>query len=268
VVGLNITSTLSGATASRNSSGNLVLTANTAGIPFTTPSFSTTNISSVSDQTITSNEIQANVQEVVASPEVLEEKIFSLENTAVVEAGDKYALNIDGKNISYTVKTTGSTGIWGTNVTNSEAKQKEDEKKSESNDSSQAEEEEQEPVSPWDDTIGIGDQFETYASGIEQSLGSGTRTQSRQGFHFYLDSKTSYPDGVEPGGNFPADSYIKVMTRNMFSASYYKDGKIDINFVKSDIERAPNHHTGSCPSGSATNKRTLACEVGIFGFFG
>ena len=141
---------------------------------------------------------------------------------------------------TYTVKTTGSTGIWGTNVTNSEAKQKEDEKKSESNDSSQAEEEKQEPVSPWDDTIGIGDQFETYASGIEQSLGSGTRTQSRQGFHFYLDSKTSYPDGVEPGGNFPADSYIKVMTRNMFSASYYKDGKIDINFVKSDIERAAN----------------------------
>ncbi len=26
----------------------------------------------------------------------------------------------------------------------------------------------------------------------------------------------------------------------MFSASYYKDGKIDINFVKSDIERAAN----------------------------
>lgn len=93
VVGLNVTSTLSGATASRNSLGTLVLTANTAGVPFTTPSFSTTNISSVNDQTITSNQIQANVQEVVASPEVLEEKVFSLQNTAVVEAGDKYALN-------------------------------------------------------------------------------------------------------------------------------------------------------------------------------
>jgi flagellin-like hook-associated protein FlgL len=109
VVGLTVTSTLSGATASRNSSGNLVLTANTAGVPFTPPSFSTTNIPSVNDQVITSNEIQANVQEVVASPEVLEEKVFSLQNTAVVEAGDKYDLNIDGKNISYTVKTTDST---------------------------------------------------------------------------------------------------------------------------------------------------------------
>lgn len=140
---------------------------------------------------------------------------------------------------TYTVKTTGSTGIWGTNVTNSEAKQQEDQKKSESNDSSQAEEE-QEPVSPWDDTIGIQDQFEAYASGIEQSLGSGTRTQSRQGFHFYLDSKTPYPDGVDPRGNFPADSYIKVMTKNVFSSSYYKDGKIDVSSVKSDIKSAAN----------------------------
>lgn len=141
---------------------------------------------------------------------------------------------------TYTVKTTGSTGIWGTNVTNSEAKQKEDEKKSESNDSSQAEKEKQEPVSPWDDTISIGDQFETYASGIEQSLGSCTRTQSRQGFHFYLDSKTSYPDGVDPRGNFLADSYIKVMTRNVFLPKYSTDGKIKVESFKNALIKDAN----------------------------
>jgi flagellin len=109
IPGLSVTSTLNGATASRNSSGNLVLTANTAGVPFTPPTYSSTNIISVNDQVITSNQIQPNVQEVIAKPEVLEEKVFTLENTSVVEAGDSYTLNIDGHSISYTVKTTDTT---------------------------------------------------------------------------------------------------------------------------------------------------------------
>lgn len=85
----------------------VILTANTSGVPFTNPTFSTTNVTAINDQAITSGIVlQSNVVEVLAQAEIPSKFSYNLTGTEIFTNSDTYSLTIDG--ITKTVNVTTS----------------------------------------------------------------------------------------------------------------------------------------------------------------
>tara|TARA_B100001063_G_C16776594_1_gene565991 strand:- start:599 stop:3811 length:3213 start_codon:yes stop_codon:yes gene_type:complete len=101
IIGLNVTSTLSDATASRNSLGNLVLTANIAGIAFTPLSYSASNLTSIDDQLISTSTVQNNVKEILAVEEKFIEKTVQWSGTTTIQEADRYYFTVNGYSMDF-----------------------------------------------------------------------------------------------------------------------------------------------------------------------
>lgn len=105
-------SSIPGTVASRDSSGVLKLASSSAGVPFASPSYSTTDVPSMNDQTLIFDSIiQPNLPEIPFQAEVQKTVQYSLsdDSTTGVQGGDIYTISIDGISTSYTVATSDST---------------------------------------------------------------------------------------------------------------------------------------------------------------